>query len=42
MISTIEKELMVVGFMSFLFTIILNSAAFIPSNWESALELAGY
>ncbi len=41
MVSAIEKELMIVGFMAFVFKIIVNSSKLLNSSWLAALEFSG-
>jgi hypothetical protein len=41
MVSTIEKELMIVGCTAFLFKIFVNTTTFLEHNWLFALEYSG-
>jgi hypothetical protein len=41
MLTRIEKELMVVGFISFIFKLILNYYHYLDHSWHVSLEFAG-
>lgn len=42
MVSAIEKELMIVGSMAFIFKVIINTTSFLNEEWLVALEYAGW
>ncbi len=41
MVSAIEKEMMIVGCMAFIFKIIISTSSFLNADWLHALEFAG-
>ncbi len=41
MVAAIEKELMIVGVMAFIFKCIVQSSSFLPLDWYHALEFGG-
>jgi hypothetical protein len=40
MVSTMENELMIVGFTAFIFKILVNKTSFLNSSWYHAIEFA--